>query len=190
MAQSRQSRPNAAGRNRTDRLFAHFRGRAAAGSNARYLQSITELEDPPISCASNLRQSYARRPTIGPARSAPIPVAAPQGVHGMRTALTAHKASGGEAMKQPTSINTAAFLPRLSDADRSSQPAVPITLIDINELSRRLSIAKGTLYNWVYLRRIPFVKAGRCVRFDYQEVLETLRQCPIIGVSASGRRII
>jgi len=35
--------------------------------------------------------------------------------------------------------------------------AVPITLIDINELSRRLSIAKGTLYNWVYLRRIPFV---------------------------------
>lgn len=108
----------------------------------------------------------------------------------MRTALTAHKASGGEAMKQPTSINTAAFLPRLSEADRSSQPAVPITLIDINELSRRLSIAKATLYNWVYLRRIPFVKAGRCVRFDYQEVLETLRQCPIIGVSASGRRII
>jgi hypothetical protein len=35
------------------------------------------------------------------------------------------------------------------------------SLIDINELSRRLSIAKGTLYNWVYLRRIPFVKAGR-----------------------------
>ncbi|MGO9616684.1 MAG: helix-turn-helix domain-containing protein [Bryobacteraceae bacterium] len=93
-------------------------------------------------------------------------------------------------MKHPASINTAAFLPRLSGADGSSQPAVPITLIDINELSRRLSIAKGTLYNWVYLRRIPFVKAGRCVRFDYQEVLETLRQCPIIGVSANGRRII
>ena len=34
-------------------------------------------------------------------------------------------------------------------------------LIDINELSRRLSIPKGTLYNWVYLRRIPFIKAGR-----------------------------
>ena len=33
-------------------------------------------------------------------------------------------------------------------------------LIDINELSSRLNIAKGTLYNWVYLRRIPFVKMG------------------------------
>ena len=37
-----------------------------------------------------------------------------------------------------------------------------INLIDINELARRLSIPKGTLYNWVYLRRIPFVNlAGR-----------------------------
>jgi excisionase family DNA binding protein len=70
------------------------------------------------------------------------------------------------------------------------QPAAPTTLIGIDELSRRLSIAKGTLYNWVYLRRIPFVKAGRCLRFDYQEVLETLRQYPIIDTSASGRRII
>ena len=44
------------------------------------------------------------------------------------------------------------------------------TLIDINELSRRLSIAKGTLYNWVYLRRIPYIKAGRCLRFDPDKV--------------------
>lgn len=94
-------------------------------------------------------------------------------------------------MKRHTSINAAPFLPRLSGADASSLQAVfPATLIDIKELSRRLGVAKGTLYNWVYLRRIPFVKAGRCVRFDYQEVLETLRQYPIIDTSASGRRII
>ena len=47
-------------------------------------------------------------------------------------------------------------------------------LIDINELSRRLSIPKGTLYNWVYLRRIPFIKAGRSLRFDPQEVIQSL----------------
>ncbi len=70
------------------------------------------------------------------------------------------------------------------------QPAIPTTLIDIKELSRRLSVAKGTLYNGVYLRRIPFVKAGRCLRFDYQQVLETLGQYPIIDTSANGRRII
>jgi excisionase family DNA binding protein len=72
----------------------------------------------------------------------------------------------------------------------SEQPSVPTELIDINELSRRLSIARGTLYNWVCLRRIPFVKAGRCVRFDYDHVLATLHQYPIIDTSVSGRRII
>ena len=39
------------------------------------------------------------------------------------------------------------------------------TLIDINELSCRLSIPKGTLYNWVYLRRIPFIKGGTVPAF-------------------------
>lgn len=98
--------------------------------------------------------------------------------------------------KQKTRRNDAAgignpSLLRLSGVDAASvQTSTLLTLIDINELARRLSIAKGTLYNWVYLRRIPFVKAGRCVRFDYQQVLETLRQYPIIDTSASGRRII
>lgn len=51
-------------------------------------------------------------------------------------------------------------------------------LIDINELSRRLSIPKGTLYNWVYLRRIPFIKAGRSLRFDPYQVIRSLTQYP------------
>jgi excisionase family DNA binding protein len=100
--------------------------------------------------------------------------------------VTKQKISGNEAIGigKPS-------LPRHSGGGASSiQAATPMTLIDINELARRLRVAKGTLYNWVYLRRIPFVKAGRCVRFDYQQVLETLRQYPIIDTSASGRRII
>jgi hypothetical protein len=48
----------------------------------------------------------------------------------------------------------------------------------------------GTLCNWVHYRRIPFVKAGGCLRFDYAQVLESLRQYTIIEESASGRRII
>ena len=57
-------------------------------------------------------------------------------------------------------------------------PSASRTLVDINELSRRLNIAKGTLYNWVYLRRIPFIKAGRCLRFDFEKVFEALSHCP------------
>lgn len=37
-------------------------------------------------------------------------------------------------------------------------------LIDINDLCRRIGILKGTLYQWVYLRRMPFLKgAAPCV---------------------------
>ena len=52
-----------------------------------------------------------------------------------------------------------------------------VSLVSIDELSRLLSIPKGTLYNWVYLRRIPFFKAGRSLRFDPREVLASLPHC-------------
>ena len=58
-------------------------------------------------------------------------------------------------------------------------------LITIDELSRRLSIAKGTLYNWVYFRRIPFVKAGRALRFDYDAVLASLHH---VTMEEAGKR--
>ena len=56
-------------------------------------------------------------------------------------------------------------------------PEITQRLVDINELSRRLSVPKGTLYNWVYLKRIPFIKAGRSLRFDPDEVIQSLPHC-------------
>jgi excisionase family DNA binding protein len=56
----------------------------------------------------------------------------------------------------------------------------------INELAVILSIAKGALYQWVYLRRIPFIKAGRCLRFDAEEMIAALRHFPTIG--EAGKR--
>jgi len=53
-----------------------------------------------------------------------------------------------------------------------------VKLVNINELSRLLCIPKGTLYNWVYLRRIPFIKAGRSLRFDVLEVIRSLPHSP------------
>ena len=58
-----------------------------------------------------------------------------------------------------------------------------INLIDINELSRRLSVPKGTLYNWVYLHRIPFIKAGRSLRFDANEVIQSLPHSRILDLA-------
>ena len=66
----------------------------------------------------------------------------------------------------------------------------PITdasmLIDINELSRRISTPKGTIYNLVYLRRIPFVKRGRSLRFDPDAVIQSLPHFGMIGSTGTG----
>lgn len=48
-------------------------------------------------------------------------------------------------------------------------------LIDIKELSRRLSMARGTLYNWVWQDRLRPIRIGRNLRFDYDEVLLSFR---------------
>jgi excisionase family DNA binding protein len=59
-----------------------------------------------------------------------------------------------------------------------------INLIDINELAKRLNIPKGTLYNWVYLRRIPFVKLGRSLRFDQDEIERIVRSSSTLEVAS------
>ena len=59
-------------------------------------------------------------------------------------------------------------------------------LIDINELSRRLGIPKGTLYNWVYLKRLTPIRFGRSLRFDYHEVIQSHRLCTTMG--SAGQR--
>jgi excisionase family DNA binding protein len=65
-------------------------------------------------------------------------------------------------------------------------PGACAILINIDELAARLAVAKGTLYNWVYLKRIPYIKAGRCLRFDPQAVFNSLRHLPTMEVA--GRR--
>jgi excisionase family DNA binding protein len=58
-------------------------------------------------------------------------------------------------------------------------------LIDINELSERWRIPKATLYNWVNQGRLPYVKLGRCVRFDPNELQAFVNQGKMIS---AGKR--
>ena len=74
----------------------------------------------------------------------------------------------------------------IDSSSRGSRPTVAPALTDINALSRLLSISTGTLYNWVYLRRIPYLKAGRCLRFDPDEVLASLHHSTTMGLA--GKR--
>lgn len=42
--------------------------------------------------------------------------------------------------------------------------------IGIKELSEYLDIKANTLYSWVSMRKIPYIKMGRLVRFDLKEI--------------------
>jgi excisionase family DNA binding protein len=65
---------------------------------------------------------------------------------------------------------------------------VPEQLIDIKELSRRLSISIGVLYNKVSHRQIPFFKIGESVRFDYEEVIRSLCHFPTPDGTAAPQK--
>lgn len=45
-----------------------------------------------------------------------------------------------------------------------------IRLLTIEELSDRLGISKGSLYNMTSKHSIPFVKVGKRIRFDEAEI--------------------
>lgn len=43
-------------------------------------------------------------------------------------------------------------------------------LLSIGQLSQRLGVSVKTLYGWVCLRQIPYVKIGRLVKFDALDI--------------------
>ena len=46
--------------------------------------------------------------------------------------------------------------------------------IGIKELAEYVDIKKKTIYSWVNQRKIPYVKVGRLIRFDWKEINEWL----------------
>ncbi len=49
-------------------------------------------------------------------------------------------------------------------------------LIDIVELSRQLQVKPATIYSWTFTRQVPFIKIGRLLRFEQDEVNTWLEQ--------------
>lgn len=43
-------------------------------------------------------------------------------------------------------------------------------LLTVQDAATFLAVSTSTLYGWVYLRRIPFVKVGRALRFELAEL--------------------
>lgn len=49
-------------------------------------------------------------------------------------------------------------------------------LLDKPELAAKLRISKRTVDAWMRKRRLPFIKIGKTVRFNWQDVLAKLGQ--------------
>ncbi|MHB8485215.1 MAG: helix-turn-helix domain-containing protein [Candidatus Acidiferrales bacterium] len=65
-------------------------------------------------------------------------------------------------------------------------------LLTIREASQYLSVSVSTLYGWVWQRRIPFVKIGRVLRFDPQDLaafIEANKHVPRKEISPSSSRV-
>jgi len=64
----------------------------------------------------------------------------------------------------------------MSDKERPGREEV--RLLNIKEAARFLGTTDKTLYTKIWRREIPFIKLGRCVRFDVRDLealIERLR---------------
>ncbi|OGQ48134.1 MAG: hypothetical protein A3I09_04490, partial [Deltaproteobacteria bacterium RIFCSPLOWO2_02_FULL_47_10] len=43
-------------------------------------------------------------------------------------------------------------------------------LMSIKSLSKYLDVPAGTIRDWIYKRQIPYLKAGRLVRFNFSDI--------------------
>ena len=56
-----------------------------------------------------------------------------------------------------------------------TQPNLEYNIITEKELSKRIGISKVTLHKYRKQGKIPFSKVGRTIRYDYKEVMETIK---------------
>ena len=56
-----------------------------------------------------------------------------------------------------------------------TEPNLDYNIITEKELSERIGISKVTLHKYRKEGKIPFSKVGRTIRYDYKEVMETLK---------------
>ena len=56
-----------------------------------------------------------------------------------------------------------------------TQPNLEYNIITEKELSKRLGISKVTLHKYRKQGKIPFFKVDRTIRYDYKEVMETIK---------------
>lgn len=66
------------------------------------------------------------------------------------------------------------ILERLKNISANPPPAEAIEIITQEELCNRLMISKPTVIRWVKKKKIPEIRIGSLVRYNYQSVINAL----------------
>jgi len=48
-------------------------------------------------------------------------------------------------------------------------------LLTVDDVAKVLSVKKSTIYQWVHMRLIPYIKVGRFVRFKEKDIQKWLQ---------------
>ena len=59
---------------------------------------------------------------------------------------------------------------------------MPNKLLTKQELAEYLNVKESTVYQWTHYRKIPYIKLGRFLRFDLDEVNEWLQEHKMVAV--------
>jgi excisionase family DNA binding protein len=70
-----------------------------------------------------------------------------------------------------------------NDAESAVDPSL---LLNTRQLAHQLAVSESAVRKWVWLKRIPVIHVGRCIRFSLGEVLAHLRQGQNHGTSLPG----
>ena len=52
-------------------------------------------------------------------------------------------------------------------------------ILNVKELAEYLGFAPGTVYNWVCLKKVPYIKIGGRVKFDIQDINKIVERLKI-----------
>jgi excisionase family DNA binding protein len=66
------------------------------------------------------------------------------------------------------------ILDRLNNISANPPPVETIEIITQEELCNRLMISKPTVIRWVKKKKIPEIRIGSLVRYNYQSVINAL----------------
>jgi len=61
------------------------------------------------------------------------------------------------------------------------KPTMEKRLFNIDELSTYLAVPRGTIYNWISQKKLPYVKIGRRVKFDKQDIDKMINEKKVLA---------